>query len=95
MADIASPPIQDPSTSTIDTTQALPGRGAKISIPPSAIAMPSNVNGANGSRLRHQLGLVTPSPVNQNGSFEFDRVLKAGYVQRRTQKTKVNTEQLL
>lgn len=28
------------------------------------------------------------SPVNQNGSFEFDRVIKAGYVQRRTQKTK-------
>ncbi|KAK8048341.1 PH domain-containing protein, partial [Apiospora phragmitis] len=65
-----------------------PGRGAKISIPPSAVAMPSNTNNANGSRLRHQLGLVTPSPVNQNGSFEFDRVLKAGYVQRRTQKTK-------
>ncbi|KAK7952655.1 PH domain-containing protein [Apiospora aurea] len=88
MADIASPPIQ-PSASTIDTTnQALPGRGAKISIPASAIAMPANTNNANGSRLRHQLGLVRPSPVNQNGSFEFDRVLKAGYVQRRTQKTK-------
>lgn len=28
------------------------------------------------------------SPVNQNGSFEFDRVLKSGYVQKRTQKTK-------
>ncbi|CAK7562521.1 MAG: hypothetical protein SEPTF4163_000369 [Sporothrix epigloea] len=28
------------------------------------------------------------SPVNQNGSFEFDRVIKSGYVQRRTQKTK-------
>ncbi|KAK8026653.1 PH domain-containing protein [Apiospora marii] len=91
MADVASPSIRDPSTSTIDTTQALPGRGAKISTPPSAVAMPiSNANGnsANGTRLRHQLGLVTPSPVNQNGSFEFDRVLKAGYVQRRTQKTK-------
>ncbi|KAK8041841.1 PH domain-containing protein [Apiospora rasikravindrae] len=88
MADVASPPIQ-PSASAIDTTnQALPGRGAKINIPASAIAMPSNTNNANGSRLRHQLGLVTPSPVNQNGSFEFDRVLKAGQVQRRTQKTK-------
>lgn len=29
------------------------------------------------------------SPVNQNGSFEFDRVLKSGYLQKRTQKTKV------
>ena len=96
MADIASPPIRDPSASTITSIQALPGRGAKISIPPSAVAMPSNINNNNnnnntnnGSRLRHQLALVTPSPVNQNGSFEFDRVLKAGYVQRRTQKTKV------
>ncbi|KAK6843775.1 hypothetical protein PG990_004352 [Apiospora arundinis] len=92
MADIASPPIRDPSSSTLTTTQALPGRGAKISIPPSAVAMSSNNNNNNntnnGSRLRHQLGLVAPSPVNQNGSFEFDRVLKAGYVQRRTQKTK-------
>ena len=31
----------------------------------------------------------TYSPVNQNGSFEFDRVIKSGYVQKRTQKTKV------
>lgn len=28
------------------------------------------------------------SPVNQNGSYEFDRVIKSGYVQKRTQKTK-------
>jgi hypothetical protein len=32
--------------------------------------------------------LDTFSPVNQNGSFEFDRVLKSGYVQKRTRKTK-------
>lgn len=30
------------------------------------------------------------TPVNQNGSFEADRVLKCGYVQRRTRKTKVS-----
>jgi len=29
------------------------------------------------------------SPVNQNGSFEFDRVLKSGTVVKRTRKTKV------
>jgi hypothetical protein len=29
------------------------------------------------------------SPVNQNGSFEFDRVLKSGQVHKRTRKTKV------
>lgn len=30
------------------------------------------------------------SPVNQNGSFEFDREVKSGHVQKRTQKTKVS-----
>ncbi|KAH8895097.1 PH domain-containing protein [Thozetella sp. PMI_491] len=40
------------------------------------------------SRLRNHLVLDTFSPVNQNGSFEFDRVIKCGYVQKRTQKTK-------
>ena len=29
------------------------------------------------------------SPVNQNGHFEFDRVLKSGVVHKRTRKTKV------
>ncbi|KAL2018928.1 hypothetical protein VTK56DRAFT_10295 [Thermocarpiscus australiensis] len=40
------------------------------------------------ARLRSRLALDPFSPVNQNGSFEFDRVLKSGYVQKRTQKTK-------
>lgn len=39
-------------------------------------------------RIRSRLTLETQSPVNQNGSFEFDRVIKGGYVQKRTQKTK-------
>lgn len=30
------------------------------------------------------------SPVNQNGCFEFDRILKAGTVVKRTRKTKVS-----
>jgi hypothetical protein len=40
-------------------------------------------------RSRSRLAVDTYSPVNQNGSFEFDRVIKSGYVQKRTQKTKV------
>jgi hypothetical protein len=44
-------------------------------------------NAAAGSKNR--LGVDTYSPVNQNGSFEFDRVIKSGYVWKRTQKTKV------
>ena len=31
------------------------------------------------------------SPVNNDGCFEFDRVIKSGYVQKRTQKTKVRS----
>ncbi|KAK4123991.1 PH-domain-containing protein [Parathielavia appendiculata] len=39
-------------------------------------------------KRRSRLAVDTYSPVNQNGSFEFDRVIKSGYVQKRTQKTK-------
>lgn len=35
------------------------------------------------------MGLGVFSPVNQNGSFEFDRVLKSGELLKRTRKTKV------
>jgi hypothetical protein len=31
------------------------------------------------------------SPVNQNGCFEFDRIIKAGNVVKRTRKTRVST----
>ncbi|KAL8803323.1 MAG: hypothetical protein Q9200_006264 [Gallowayella weberi] len=41
----------------------------------------------NEARSGH-LNLDTFSPVNQNGSFEFDRVLKSGVVYKRTKKTK-------
>jgi hypothetical protein len=39
---------------------------------------------------RSQLNLDTFSPVNEHGSFEFDRVLKIGSVLKRTRKTKVS-----
>ena len=35
----------------------------------------------------HSAGVM--SPVNQNGCFEFDRIIKAGSVLKRTRKTKV------
>ncbi|KAI8962470.1 PH-domain-containing protein [Daldinia sp. FL1419] len=49
------------------------------------MAAPAN---SQVNRLRNQFTVPMASPVNQNGSFEFDRVLKSGYVQKRTQKTK-------
>jgi hypothetical protein len=36
-----------------------------------------------------QINLDTFSPVNQNGSFEFDRVLKRGNVEKRVEKSRV------
>ncbi|KAI0866863.1 PH domain-containing protein [Xylaria cubensis] len=65
---------------------SLTGRRTTLAIPTSSITSPLN---SAVTRLRNQLSLSTSSPVNQNGSFEFDRVLKSGYVQKRTQKTKV------
>ena len=54
--------------------------------PPSAALLPSS----SASRIRDShLNLEAFSPVNQNGSYEFDRVLKSGYVHKRTRKTKV------
>jgi hypothetical protein len=57
---------------------------------PSEIAGPSHpASGPDAAaRLRGQLALNTFPPVNQNGSFEFDRVIKSGVVMKRTQKTK-------
>lgn len=62
-------------------------RRVNLTIPPSSIALPPQ--GSVASRLLSRLGLDTFSPVNQNGSFEFDRVIKSGYVHKRTSKTKV------
>ena len=42
-----------------------------------------------GVRSGH-LNLDTFSPVNQNGSFAFDRTLRSGEVLKRTRKTKVH-----
>lgn len=41
------------------------------------------------SRFKSQHSFDAYSPVNQNGSFELDRVIKSGYLQKRAQKTKI------
>ncbi|KAG0648984.1 putative PH domain-containing [Hyphodiscus hymeniophilus] len=65
----------------------IPGRTAPLQIPPpSSVTLPP---ASSFSKLRNShLQSDTFSPVNQNGSFEFDRVLKSGLVQKRTRKTK-------
>lgn len=67
------------------TSSASPPNSLGVDIASSSIAMPPRIT---ATRLTSRLALDTYSPVNQNGSFEFDRVIKSGYVQKRTQKTK-------
>lgn len=59
---------------------------APVLAPPSA-TFPSSPSGVRSGHLN----LDTFSPVNQDGSFAFDRVLRSGEVHKRTRKTKVFT----
>lgn len=57
---------------------------------PLAVSVPAP---AQASKVRNSV--MTPdafssSVVTENGSYEFDRVLKSGYVRKRTRKTKVS-----
>ncbi len=68
-----------------------PSTNAVAAVPPPSLSLSFAHNTI--ARLRNHMGLDTySSPVNQNGSFEFDRVIKSGYVQKRTQKTKVGRQ---
>jgi hypothetical protein len=70
--------------------RTIPERTTGLEMPTSSsLSMPAQSSVAKA--LKGHLNLDTFSPVNQNGSFEFDRVLKSGYVQKRTRKTKVNS----
>lgn len=78
MADVQARP---PLSATSQQTE----RSANITIPPTSISLPPP-NPA--LRFKNHVSLDSYSPVNQNGSFEFDRVIKSGYLQKRTTKTK-------
>ena len=59
---------------------------AKPSPSPLAVAVP-------GAKVRNSVlspDAFSTSLVTENGSYEFDRVLKSGYVRKRTRKTKVS-----
>lgn len=86
MADVQSQPAPIPTAKPRD-------QRVNLAIPPSSIAMPPQCSLTG--RLKGRLGLDAFSPVNQNGSFEFDRVIKSGYVQKRASKTKVRTARLV
>lgn len=84
MADILSPHnhillLSEPTAPLVRSSETLMIPPAPVSVPQSGL----------GLRSGH-LNLDNFSPVNQDGSFAFDRVLKSGEVLKRTRKTKVN-----
>ncbi|KAG4432799.1 hypothetical protein IFR05_011710 [Cadophora sp. M221] len=89
MTEVENPQMHDHNHDTAEVKpRPIPPRSAPgLQIPPpSAVALPPSMS---ASRIRNShLALDTFSPVNQNGSFEFDRVLKSGVVSKRTRKTK-------
>lgn len=86
--------VQQTSISPQSQPRAIPGQDTALQIqPPTSATQPPS---SSAGRIRNShLALDTFSPVNQNGSFEFDRVLKSGYVQKRTRKTKVSFHRFL
>lgn len=70
---------------TDTVTQQTPGFTKADFLPKSQIQIPPAIG---TSRLVGEARIDTFSPVNQNGSFEFDRVLRSGEVYKRTKKTK-------
>lgn len=68
--------------SVVDSTVATPSRNT-LSIPIRASQSNMETDTPLQSFKSGHLNLNTFSPVNQNGSFEFDRVLKSGWVNRR------------
>lgn len=71
--------------------RAIPGISSKPPAP-SNLAIPKSVQSL---RPGQGLSVDTASPVTQNGSYEFDRIIKAGEVLKRTRKTKVRGIQTL
>ncbi|KAF2398559.1 PH domain-like protein [Trichodelitschia bisporula] len=63
---------------------------APVAIPaaPATATVTAKQPSLSDAARKGHLSLNTFSPVNQNGSFEFDRVLKAGNALKRTRKTK-------
>jgi hypothetical protein len=71
-------------TDVASAPRSVPTRGAPLHT--SAIDASSQPRARQGSHLN-----ADPAMVNSNGCFEFDRVIKSGYVEKRT-KTKVRLQ---
>ncbi|KAI9768187.1 MAG: hypothetical protein M1840_005017 [Geoglossum simile] len=86
MAEVLPLPQASPQTLP-KAQQGLAWSSRELPAPLSTVLPRPFAKGCHSGRNIH-LGLDTFSPVNQNGSFEFDRVLKCGTVQKRARKTK-------
>lgn len=76
----------DAMATVLSPTSLLTNSSKPRQIPQRQAVLPPQLKtGVRSGRLN----LDTFSPVNQNGSFEFDRVLKSGDLKLRTRKTKV------
>ncbi|KAL2075538.1 hypothetical protein VTL71DRAFT_481 [Oculimacula yallundae] len=88
MTEVQNPAMREVNQNAAESAKPrpIPPRSALQIPPPSAVTLPRSMS---ASRIRNShLALDAFSPVNQNGSFEFDRVLKSGVVSKRTRKTK-------
>ena len=80
-----SPPKQ-PTPASMPLPISTSGAKPSLRMPPAPMQIPLSTSIRNG-----HLNLDVFSPINQNGSFEFDRVLKSGEVYKRSRKTKVRS----
>lgn len=81
-----------PSTPSQPRDIQTPSRAVRVAPPASAyLALPSS---APSSAQRNQNRNTQLVVQNSNGSFPFDRIVKSGYVNKRTRKTKVPIQAL-
>ena len=70
---------------------AIPGSSLMMPPPAANLGLPSPSRSPHPLRTQQLLTVDTMSPVTQNGSYEFDRIIKSGTVLKRTRKTKVRS----
>lgn len=66
----------------------IPNGSRQATSPPNSVMIPKPIQSLKDTRL-------SLSPVTQGGSYEFDRIIKAGEVFKRTRKTKVGKKSVL
>jgi hypothetical protein len=70
-----------------ESAQQTPAKPTSMAPAPIKLSTPAQPRLCSLQAQAHTAGVM--SPVNQNGCFEFDRIIKAGPVLKRTRKTKV------